>query len=146
LLAELRDGRARQGISRPEADREEAMTSIERREGDNGQLRYVARDRDPSGRQRNKTFKRKIDAERYLTSIENAKLTGQYVDPARSRVTVGAWADLWIDAQADSPHHPEPIRGHYCPPHPAALGERRLAVNAAAGVSLPPVRQPEKRF
>jgi integrase len=76
------------------------VTSIERRESD-GQLRYVARYRDPSGKQRNKTFTRKIDAERYLTSIENAKLTGQYVDPARSRVTVGAWSDLWLDAQAD---------------------------------------------
>jgi hypothetical protein len=76
------------------------MASIEKRE-DDGRLRYVSRYRDPSGRQRNKTFSRKIDAERYLTSIENAKLTGQYVDPARSRVTAGAWADLWLDVQAD---------------------------------------------
>src|SRR4029453_7706290 len=76
------------------------MASVERRE-DGGRLRYVARYRDPSGKQRNKTFARKVDAERYLTSIENAKLTGQYVDPARSKVTVGSWTDLWLDAQAD---------------------------------------------
>ena len=76
------------------------MTSIERRE-DGGRLRYVARYRDPSGKQRNKTFTRKVDAERYLTSVESAKLSGQYVDPARSRVTVGSWADLWLDAQTD---------------------------------------------
>jgi Phage integrase, N-terminal SAM-like domain len=158
-------------------------------EGDNGQLRYVARDRHPSGRQRNKTFKRKIDAERYLTSIENAKLTGQYVDPARSRVTVGAWADLWIDAQADlSPttrNRYEGIIARHIRPRwgnvqlasvthaevqrwltrldlasasvrkvhrvlsmvlAYAVKDGRLAVNAAAGMSLPRVRQPEKRF
>jgi integrase len=76
------------------------MASVERRE-DSGRLRYVARYRDPSGKQRNKTFTRKADAERYLTSVESAKLSGQYVDPARSRVTVGSWAGLWLDAQTD---------------------------------------------
>jgi integrase len=39
--------------------------------------------------------------ERALTGVEGAKLTGTYVDPTRSRVTLGAWADMWIDAQAD---------------------------------------------
>ena len=62
-----------------------------------------ARYRDPNGAQRTKSFDRKIDAERYLTGVEGAKLTGTYVDPTRSRVTLGAWADLWIDAQADLP-------------------------------------------
>ena len=93
LLAGVRHRRPRQGIPRPETGREDKLlTSIERRE-DDGRLRYVARYRDPSGKQRNKTFTRKIDAERYLTSVESAKLSGQYVDPARSRVTIGSWAD-----------------------------------------------------
>ena len=164
------------------------MASVERRE-DGGRLRYVARYRDPSGKQRNKTFTRKIDAERYLTSIENAKLTGQYVDPARSKIGVGAWADLWIDAQADlSPTTRNRYQGiidaHIRPrwgnvqlasvTHaevqrwltrltlaPAsvrkvhrvlsmvlayAVKDGRLAVNAAAGVSLPRVQRAEKRF
>jgi integrase len=164
------------------------VTSIERRE-DRGRLRYVARYRDPSGKQRNRTFARKIDAERYLTSIENAKLTGQYVDPARSRVTVDAWADLWLDAQADlAPKTRERYEGivhKHIRPHwgayplasvthaevqrwvtrlglaPAsvrktyrvlsmalayAVRDGRLAVNPAANVSLPRVRETEKRF
>jgi hypothetical protein len=101
LHARVRNCRAREGIPRPETGREDKfVTSIERRE-DGGRLRYVARYRDPSGKQRNKTFTRKVDAERYLTSVESAKLSGQYVDPARSRVTVGSWADLWLDAQTD---------------------------------------------
>jgi len=165
------------------------VTSIERRERDDGKPRYVARYRDPSGRSRSKTFARKIDAERYLTGVANAKLTGQYVDPARAKVTVGAWAELWLDAQADlAPKTRERYEGiisrHIRPrwgstqlasvTHaevqrwltrldlaPAsvrkvhrvlsmalayAVKDGRLAVNAAAGVSLPRVHQAEKRF
>ncbi len=42
--------------------------------------------RDPSGRERSKGFGRKIDAERFLVAIEDAKLRGAYVDPAAGRV------------------------------------------------------------
>jgi hypothetical protein len=44
--------------------------------------------RDPAGEQRVKVFDRKIDAERFLTSIESAKLHGTYLEPDRGRVTV----------------------------------------------------------
>jgi integrase len=164
------------------------VTSIERRET-GGRLRYVARYRDPSGKQRNKTFTRKVDAERYLTSVESAKLSGQYVDPARSRVTVGSWADLWLDAQTDlaqkTRERYEGILSRHIRPRwgsvplasvthaevqrwlsrlelaPAsvrkthrvlsmalayAVKDGRLAVNPAAGVSLPRVQQTERRF
>jgi integrase len=76
------------------------VSSIEKREN-GSRLRYVVRYRDPSGQQRNKTFNRKIDAERYLTSVESAKLTGQYLDPNRSKVTVGGWADQWLASKLD---------------------------------------------
>lgn len=76
------------------------MASIEKRMRD-GKPRWYARYRSPDGKQKTKTFDRKIDAERYLTGIESAKLTGAYIDPTRSRVTVGAWADDWMNAQAD---------------------------------------------
>ena len=49
------------------------MASIEKRVRD-GRVSYRARYRDPSGRQRVKTFGRKIDAEKYLALIEAAKL------------------------------------------------------------------------
>jgi hypothetical protein len=96
------------------------MASVEKRIR-NGRGRWYARYRDPSGAQRTKSFDRKIDAERYLTGIEGAKLTGTNVDPTRSRVTLGAWADLWIDAQADlSPttrnRYEGIIRTHIRPP------------------------------
>lgn len=74
------------------------MASIERRTRD-GQTRWYTRYRDPSGKQRTKTFKRKLDAERYLTTIESAKLSGSYVDPRRAAITVGNFAQRWLVAQ-----------------------------------------------
>ncbi len=54
-------------------------------------------------RSRSRTFLRKIDAERFLTSIEAAKLTGSYVDPAGGRVTFGSYAEAWQAAQVHRP-------------------------------------------
>lgn len=75
------------------------MASIEKRLR-NGHVRWYARYRDPGGRQRTKTFDRKIDAERFLTGVESSKITGSFIDPSRSRVTVGAWSRQWLDAQS----------------------------------------------
>ena len=41
-----------------------------------GRNRWRARWRDPAGRQRTKSFARKIDAERFLLGVEDAKLRG----------------------------------------------------------------------
>ncbi len=74
------------------------MASIEKRTT-NGKSVWRAHYRTPAGKQRNKTFHRKVDAERFLTSVESSKNTGSYVDPALSRVTVGEWAKLWLAGQ-----------------------------------------------
>ncbi len=71
------------------------MASVEKRTR-NGQVRWYARYRDPSGQQRTKTFDRKADAERFLTTIESSKLRGAYVDPARAKATVGTIAEQWM--------------------------------------------------
>ena len=68
------------------------MASIERRERD-GNITWRAHWRDPNGRQRNRTFARKIDAQRFVTTVESSKLVGSYIDPSRSTVTVGDLAD-----------------------------------------------------
>ncbi len=75
------------------------MASIEKRTR-NGQKTWRAHYRTPAGTQRNKTFTRKIDAERFLASVENSKVTGSYVDPALSKMTIGDWADRWLAGQA----------------------------------------------
>ena len=81
-----------------EAERCSNMASIEKRTR-NGQVRWYMRYRDPAGAQRTKTFDRKVDAERFLATVESAKLTGAYIDPAASRLTVGIWAKRWLDGQ-----------------------------------------------
>ena len=60
-----------------------------------GRPRWRARYRDPSGRERSRSFARKVDAERFLVGIEDAKLRGAYVDPAAGRVAFLEWAERW---------------------------------------------------
>ena len=161
------------------------MAHIEKR----GVGRWRARWIDPSGAEKSKTFPRKLDAEAFLVEVESSKRRGVYIDPNRSRVTVGSWADDWLAGQADlAPKTRERyegiIRRHIGPRFgkvqlasvthadvqrwltgldlaPAsvrkvhrvlsmvlayAVKDGRLAVNPAQGVSLPRVRQAEKRF
>jgi integrase len=48
--------------------------------------KYRARYRTPDGASRSKTFSRKVDAERFLTTVEASKIVGEYVDRAAGRV------------------------------------------------------------
>jgi integrase len=66
-----------------------------------GRPRWRARYRDPSGRERSKSFARKVDAEQFLVGIEDAKLRGAYVDPQLGRVLFGEWAERWFRTTAD---------------------------------------------
>ena len=68
------------------------MPSIERRVRD-GELRWYARFRDPAGAQKVKVFTRRVDAERFLTTVEASKLTGSYIDAKRAAITFGAFAE-----------------------------------------------------
>lgn len=60
---------------------------------------WRARWRTPDGRSRSKTFARKIDAQRHLTSIEHSKLSATYVDPAAGRRTFRDYAEAWRHMQ-----------------------------------------------
>lgn len=55
------------------------------------QVRYV----DPSGRERAKNFARKVDAERFIVTVEADKLRGDWVDPRLAKATFGEWTDRW---------------------------------------------------
>jgi integrase len=74
------------------------MASVEKRVR-NGRRTWVARWRDPEGHQRKRSFTKRSDADRFLTTVEHSVLIGAYVDPARSRVTVGAWSRQWLNGQ-----------------------------------------------
>lgn len=64
---------------------------------------WEARYRDPSGRSRSKSFARKSDAQRFLTTVEADKLRGRWVDPSAGRVTFAAFAEQWLQAQVFDP-------------------------------------------
>jgi integrase len=68
------------------------MAFVERRAKDTWRARY----RGPDGRERSKTFQRKIDAERFLTSMEASKLRGDWIDPAAGRMTLSAFSAEWM--------------------------------------------------
>ena len=75
------------------------MAHVEKR----GAGRWRARYRDPDGRERSRSFARRIDAERWLTSVEHAKLSDGYVDPANGRVRFDEWAAEWLEAPGKRP-------------------------------------------
>jgi integrase len=65
----------------------------------NGQVTWRARWRDDTGAQRSKSFRRKVDAERFMTNLDHGRLNGAYVDPSAGRMTVGEWSERWMSGQ-----------------------------------------------
>jgi hypothetical protein len=74
------------------------MAHVEKR----GPGRYRARYNEPDGRERSKTFPRKVDAERFLATIQADLLRGAYVDP-NDRTTVEQYARRWASGRAHRP-------------------------------------------
>jgi integrase len=66
------------------------MAHIEKRVR-NGRVTY----RDPAGREHGKVFARKLDAQRFLTEMENAKLRGRWTSPSLGRVLFRDWLTEW---------------------------------------------------
>jgi integrase len=62
--------------------------------------RWRVRYRDPSGRDRSKSFERKDDALRYAHDVEMRIDRGRYIDPDRARATVGELAEQWLATKA----------------------------------------------
>lgn len=73
------------------------MAHVEKR----GPNRWRARYRGPDGRERSKTFDRKVDADRWLAGVEVSKASGEWIDPRLGRVTFAEWADRWSSTVVD---------------------------------------------
>jgi integrase len=72
----------------------------ERRSPDNQILKtYRVRWRGPDGKERNKTFKRKVEADRFCAVVSADLVRGQYVDPDAGKVPFETYARKWLDAQ-----------------------------------------------
>jgi integrase len=101
------------------------MASVEKRVR-NAKVTWLARWRDPDGKQRKRSFSRRIDADRFLTSVSSDMLHGKYVDPS-DPTTVKDYAESWRTAQVHRlttrAHVETNLRKHVYP----YFGERRLA-------------------
>ena len=64
---------------------------------------YRARYWGPDGRLHSRSFARKDDAQRWLTSEEASKLRGAWVDPRGSRRRFDDWATEWWEVWASEP-------------------------------------------
>ena len=73
------------------------MPSIEKRVRD-GVVSWQARYRDPDGVQRKRAFRRRVDAERYLTSVSHDLLAGSYLDPRAGSIMFEAWSSQWVNS------------------------------------------------
>jgi integrase len=55
-------------------------------------VRYMA----PDGKERSRSFDRKLDADRFRATVEADLLRGTYVDPEAGRITLAAYAETWL--------------------------------------------------
>lgn len=58
--------------------------------------RWLARWRDPSGKQRKKSFSRRADAERFLIELQAEMQRGRYIDPSAGKLLFSFYAERWL--------------------------------------------------
>lgn len=72
------------------------MASIRKRTTSAGNVRWEVVYRDPTSRQRSKSFDRKVDAQRYANNVETDIERRDWIDPRGAKQTFGEWANRWI--------------------------------------------------
>lgn len=77
------------------------MASIERRR--DGRPGWQVRWRNEEGKQRKKSFLRKVDADRFRAEVAHALATSAYVDPHAGKMSFRQYAEKWRTAM---PHRP----------------------------------------
>lgn len=75
---------------------------------------YCANWRDPSGRQRAKTFPTKKAARQFLAEIESSMTRGLYVDPHAGRTLFTEHATRWLDSPQHRRSRPQPAMYRSC--------------------------------
>ncbi len=82
-----------------------------KRDGRRGKgRRWRARYADPDGRERSRSFDRKLDADRFLTEIEHSKLAGSYRDPDAGRVSLRKYSAGWVQGYPEDSSRGEQVR------------------------------------
>lgn len=72
------------------------MASIQKTTSDRWQVRYK-----DGTRHRAKTFRRKVDAQKFLHSVESEIASGSYIAAERGAVDVPAWVQQHLDSRSD---------------------------------------------
>lgn len=65
--------------------------------------RYDVKYREPDGRQRKKTFRRRVDADAFAVTVEADKLRGTYLDIDAGKESFAVYADRWIGHTSRDP-------------------------------------------
>lgn len=68
-----------------------------RKQGRGWRVRY----RDPSGRERSRTFARKGEALDFAATVEVDMKKGTWTDPARGKILLKDWAETWVETKVD---------------------------------------------
>jgi integrase len=100
------------------------MGSVHRR-NQAGTVSWLARWRDPEGNQRKRSFPRRIDAERFLTTVSADIVHGNYVDP-NDPTLFRDYAEQWRETQVHRPTTRANVETHLRRHAYPAFGDRRL--------------------
>jgi integrase len=111
------------------------MGCIEKKSGPRGTT-YKATIRTATRRKRSRTFKRKTDADRWITMSEAAVMGGRFVDPRAGRVTIAEAFERWLRGAV---HLSDATRAKY------ASGGRNHVLPALGAVRLSDLHQPTIR-
>lgn len=65
--------------------------------------RWQVRYRDPAGESRNRSFDRKVDAERFMVEVSSQLVRGGYVDRRAGEALFASYAESWLDRQIMAP-------------------------------------------
>ncbi len=57
---------------------------------------WRVRYRDPTGRERSRSFVRKADADRFMATIQADLVRGEWTDPRLSRTILAEWSERWM--------------------------------------------------
>ena len=83
--------------------------------------------RDNDGKQRSKSFDRKADAAKFLSTVEADQLRGTYVDPRAGKITLNEYAETFMAAQVWREGTRAKAQSHIDNHIGSALGNRQLA-------------------
>ncbi len=98
--------------------------------------RWQVRWRDQQGRQRKKSFARKLDAEAFDAEIKTQLRKGTYVDPAAGQVTFRVYAEEWRKNRPHDPSTAERIEAEFRVRAYPALGAYPIGTLAQRPSSL----------